>query len=155
MCASIYIIILCLTDTTNQAHKCGSNCIELAELRRRLQSRDSSNLTGDIHFRVHTHAQLQPPTYTHTHIYALAEKQCTFEMKEIKFSGLQQKYQNYLKLGLLSHTQLLLNPNMHTLFPLFSLSVSGKGEGEGNSCANLLASELMRGKSDKKAFALV
>lgn len=85
MCASIYIIILCLTDTTNQAHKCGSNCIELAELRRRLQSRDSSNLTGDIHFRVHTHAQLQP--HAHTHIYALAEKQCTFEMKEIKFWG--------------------------------------------------------------------
>jgi len=28
--SSIYIIILCLTDTTNQAHKCGSNCIELA-----------------------------------------------------------------------------------------------------------------------------
>jgi len=68
---SIYIIILCLTGTTNQAHKCGSNCIQLAAKAKREKgserakerkiergkrgvgknrSRDSSNLTGDIHF---------------------------------------------------------------------------------------------------------
>lgn len=69
--SSIYIIILCLTGTTNQAHKCGSNCIQLAAKAKREKgserakerkiergkrgegknrSRDSSNLTGDIHF---------------------------------------------------------------------------------------------------------